>query len=190
MVPAFLMVEVLKGRESLGAQVFVYDQWGIRIASGIDKAYMVVPSGKLWVYASTTDNDSSFDHKKIKTSATASLRPLQKQKLRLDVTPATLDVRLFNNGRNAQGVISLLTQGGKSVLDWDAGEKVTVPPGDIKLPPSWLRGTIFKVAPQADSAEAGAPPKPQSEIRNGCNTPVRASGRKTGDSARPSLQKR
>ena len=64
MVPAFLMVEVLKGRESLGAQVFVYDQWGIRIASGIDKAYMVVPSGKLWVYASTTDNDSSFDHKK------------------------------------------------------------------------------------------------------------------------------
>ena len=76
------------------------------------------------------------------------MRPLQKQKLRLDVTPATLDVRLFNNGRNAQGVISLLTQGGKSVLDWDAGEKVTVPPGDYQITAQLAQGHNFQSGPR------------------------------------------
>ena len=128
--PAFLLVEVLRSDESLASDVWVYDQWGVRVATGIDKAYMMVPAEKLWVYASPNEEEKGrFDQKAIKTSGQVNLSPMQKKKLRLDITEASLRVKLTNNGRKAQGLITLLTKGGKSIMDWDASEEVSVPPG-------------------------------------------------------------
>ena len=130
LVPAFLLVEILREGESLGADVWVYDQWGLRVAAGIDKAYMVVPAEKLWIYASpSAEEGGRFDQKKIKTSDTVRLSPMQKKSLRLDITEATLQVRLTNNGRKSPGEVTLLSKGGKSIMAWDASEKVSVPPG-------------------------------------------------------------
>jgi hypothetical protein len=35
----------------------------------------------------------------------------------------------MNNGRKSQGLVTLVTKGGKSIMDWDSAEKVSVPPG-------------------------------------------------------------
>ena len=59
--PSFLLVEILKSDVSLGADVWVYDQWGVRVATGIDKAYMVVPAEKLWVYAYKNEEKKVFE---------------------------------------------------------------------------------------------------------------------------------
>ena len=134
LAPAFLLVEILKDAQSLGADVWVYDQWGIRVASGIDKAFMVVPSEKLWIYASPNDEaQGRFDQKKIKTSGRVSLSPMQKKKLRLDITEASIRVKLTNNGRISPGLVTLMTQGGKSIMDWDSSEEVSVPPGVYQI---------------------------------------------------------
>mgnify|MGYP001239757845 CR=1 FL=1 len=137
MVPSFLLVEVSRDEKQLSSAVWVYDQWGMRIANGIDHAIIVVPAEKIWVYA-RPDNEGEAQRPNeaaigVKASGQLVMRPNQKSVLSLDVTPAFLKVKLKNNGRKAKGVITLLTRGGKPVLDWESASEVEVPPGSYQI---------------------------------------------------------
>ena len=100
MVPSFLLVEVNKGEAQLASTVWVYDQWGVRIADGIDRAILVVPAEKIWIYARPDEEGESQQAKDlaigVKASGQLVMRPTQKSVLKLDVTPAFLKVNLKN----------------------------------------------------------------------------------------------
>ena len=129
-------MEVNRDEAQISSSVWIYDQWGIRVAEGIDHAVLVVPAEKLWVYARPQDSEQTETSNQaaigVKASGQVVMQPKQKNVLKLDVTPAFLKVTIKNNGRQASGVVTLLTRG-KPVLDWESSTTVEVPPGSYQV---------------------------------------------------------